>query len=103
VKVIPVAHDGTVRALPKDALSEVPGWVVPAVANGPAILEMVETLQPSQIALDRHMTGPNEIAVYRLLRERGCGVSVLQVTAEDRRAGYLALLAPAAGTRMRGR
>ena len=92
MKAILVAEDDkAARALLKDALSEVEGWVVTAVENGAKLLDLLDTVQPHLIVLDVNMPGISGIEVYRLVRERTAfEVPVIFVTAEQpRRASEL--------------
>ncbi len=76
--------DAGTRTLMKEALSEVSGWVVTVVNDGSRVLETLETVHPDLIVLDVRMPGLSGLEVNRMLRERGCWVPVLFVTAEGR-------------------
>src|SRR5690348_3974399 len=77
MKAILVAEDdASARELVKDALSEVPEWVVTAVEDGAKLLEMLGTVNPSLIVLDVNMPGLSGLEVYRLLRQAEGGSSV---------------------------
>jgi CheY-like chemotaxis protein len=69
VKAILVADDdaGT-RALLRDALATVDGWVATAVADGAAVLRLLESVQPDLIVLDVTLPGLDGVAAYQLLR-----------------------------------
>ena len=85
MRVILVADDDAgARAVLAEALAEVPGWVVTAVGDGTAVLDLLETVHPSLLVLHVRMPGLSGLDVYRLLRERGSRVPVLFVTAEER-------------------
>src|SRR5438552_12636502 len=87
MKAILVADDdaGT-RALLRDTLATVVGWVATAVVGGAAVLRLLDSVQPDLIVLDVTLPGLDGVAVYQLLRAcaHHCTVPVLFLSGEAR-------------------
>jgi two-component system response regulator GlrR len=69
MKAILVADDdaGTGHLL-RGAPATVDGWVATAVADGAAVLCLLDSVQPDLIVLDVTLPGPDGVAVYQVLR-----------------------------------